>query len=672
MTMLSRAWLYLPLALFLASCQAGTASKPPAQSTAPAKPAPAVESPAPAPSVGKLAPGEPKSAVPVEEDDIRLGAADADATLVAFLDLDCHFCRESFEVLETLRERYKPSELRLVIKQLPLQSHPSALPAAMAAQAVQLAAGSEAAYSMMKQLFRSGDLGVTALADTAKLVGLDRQIYNDLVEQEDTFQRVVADVYLSRKLGVTGTPAFFLNGALIAGSLPLSEWTTRIDAERKAFAALRQGRSFAEAYPARVAENSRSTLADAMIAADPQRYRVPIGNSPVLGPPDALVTLVVFSDFECPFCKRADATVTKLTEHYGNRVRLVFKQAPLPFHPHARPAARLSQLIFQKGGASAFWAAARDLFAASPELGPETLTALGSRYGLGANEITTALDGSKDALDLAIDADQLLGDDVEAEGTPHFFVNGYRLAGARPYEHFEALIDHELRHAEKLVQAGLARDQVYSELQKDAAAPGAPALIDAVITERDRPFLGNAKAPFVLHVFSDFQCPFCRKGEETVAELKQLHGDQLRVVWHDMPLDFHARALPAARAGREAYRQKGNEGFWKMHHLLFGLDVSASLVEEADLEAHATTLGLDMRSFKKALEGGSDASIHADKDIANQLDIRGTPAFVLQRSGAAQGYLLTGLRPRAHFERILGLLAEPAPKTETASPAAKP
>src|SRR5690606_38705033 len=117
----------------------------PAQDTK--APTPVLDTGAESTGVGALARGEPSSAVAVEEDDARSGAADADVTVVAFLDFQCAFCAEGFRTLESLRKAYSEKKLRIVFKHLPLEFHEMALPAAIAGQAVMQARGSEAFFN---------------------------------------------------------------------------------------------------------------------------------------------------------------------------------------------------------------------------------------------------------------------------------------------------------------------------------------------------------------------------------------------------------------------------------------------------------------------------------------------------------------------------------------------
>ncbi len=130
--------------------------------------------------------------------------------------------------------------------------------------------------------------------------------------------RVTADVTLGGTLGVSGTPTFFVNGTKIVGSQPASVFRSVIDA---ALATARASGIPAAQYYDTVA---------------PQ---IPVADSPVNGPADAWVTIVAFSDFQCPYCGSAQATLASMLPSYGASVRYVFKDFPLSFHAYARPTA---------------------------------------------------------------------------------------------------------------------------------------------------------------------------------------------------------------------------------------------------------------------------------------------------------------------------------------------
>ena len=617
------------------------------------KPAPQTSRDKAAEPLGALARGEPRTSLPIEEDDIVVGGREAPVTIVAFLDFECPFCMKGFETLEELRTMYPEESLRIAIKQLPLEFHKSAYPAALAAQAVQQAAGPRAAYQFSSAVFEERDLSGSGLMKAAKALGVDRALYTAFVEDPETSERIHADMALAASHGIDGTPAFFINGRGLRGAVPASEFQTKIDEELAYFKA-HGSKGWAKTYAERVEANLRSSLRDAVLADDPRLYQVPVAASPTMGPSSALVTLVSFSDFECPYCKRGDHTVVELQKLYGAELRVAWKHLPLPFHKMAVPAARLSVLVQKTKGDEAFFEVARRLFDSSPDLSEPTLISLGKSFGLQGPELEAALGGKNAFVEERIAADQDLAEDLEAHGTPTFFINGRRVQGAHPLSHFQAVIDGELALARERVQSGTTREALYESIIREGVTPGVPDLVALdQLTETSQPSRGPKDAPYVIHVFSDFECPFCRRAEQTLTPFREKQASAVRWVWHDLPLPFHNKALPAARAGREAYRQKGDAGFWQMHDLLFGLAVSTSRVSPDELEAHAKELRLNQAEFKRALEGKRDESIEHDKQLALQLEIHGTPAFVVQKRGAKVGYVISGAQPARVFERAL-------------------
>lgn len=622
-----------------------------AQKPAPAQSGEDQKSNAPdASAIGQLSPGEPLTGVPVEADDAQQGSPTALVTVVGFLDFECSFCAMGFDTLQQLREKYSDQDLRIVFKHLPLQSHQLALPAAIAGQAVQDVAGSDAFFQFANLAFKNGsDISYQELAEWAKTAGAPRELYSEAVGDPETLRRVAQDAGLAQQLGVDSTPAFYINGQLLSGAQPIEVFQQAIDQEITAMTA-NPSSSWRDTYQARVATNMKASLVTALLAQDPHDFKVPIDDSPVAGSKDALVTLVMFTDFECPFCKRGEDTVQKLQTKYKDALRVVFKHLPLAFHERARPAALLSAQVYEKKGTSAFFSASRQIFSLNETLSDQHLAQVGREHGLSASEIQQALEDKVPSLSERLERDRILADDVLARGTPHFFINGKRLSGARPSSHFEALIEHELRRAKTLIAQGTQPAQVYETLQKTALSPGAPTKITLPIATDGQPTRGDKTAPVVVHIFSDFQCPYCQKGERDLLKLSEAYPSELLFVWHDLPLPFHDRARPAARAGRYVFSQKGASGFWKMHAALFNLEGDQAQVSDAEIVDHAKRLGLPETQVRAALSDSSwDEGIDADIALADSLGIHGTPAYIIG------SYLVTGARPLNHLVRVVEL-----------------
>jgi protein-disulfide isomerase len=377
-----------------------------------------------------------------------------------------------------------------------------------------------------------------------------------------------------------------------------------------------------------------------------------VGQSPQRGPADALVTLVVFSDFQCPYCKKVEPTLTALRVRYGDRLRIVWKDEPLPFHPRAVPAAMLAREARAQKGDSGFWAMHDELFERQPQLDDADLEAAAVKVGLNAKNAMAAIAAKKHKA--GIDKDMDLADDVQASGTPHFFVNGKRLVGAQPLEKFVSTIDEELKTAQDLVSKGTPKAKVYDTIMATAERPEPPAWIAPPDVDAKMPFRGAAGAKLVIQEFSDFQCPFCSRVEPTMTEILKDYGTRVKIVWRNNPLPLHADAPLAAQAALEAHAQKGNDGFFKMHGLLFG---DQQNLKRERLEEHARTLGLDMARFTKALDTGvHKAAITKDQDAAKNANAMGTPAFFIGP------YLVSGAQPYSKFKKVIEYaFANPVP-----------
>ncbi len=259
--------------------------------------------------------------------------------------------------------------------------------------------------------------------------------------------------------------------------------------------------------------------------------------------------------------------------------------------------------------------------------------------------VKTAL--SKNSYRRGIQDDQDLAEDVSAQGTPTFFINGRKVAGAQGIEKFSSVVDQELAKADERIKKGTPAAQIYAETIKNGRignplelAKNTPAI------GKDNPTRGPAKAPVTIQVFSDFQCPFCKRVEPTLAEIEKAFPGRVRIVWRNNPLPFHREARPAAHAAMEAFVLGGNKAFWKYHDLLFAQQEQG--LEKAALETHASNAGLDPTKIRAAVESAKhEALIQKDEDAAKAAGVTGTPAFVIN------GYFVSGAQPLGKFKRVI-------------------
>jgi len=167
----------------------------------------------------------------------------------------------------------------------------------------------------------------------------------------------------------------------------------------------------------------------------------PRKEAPSRGPADARVTVEEWSDFQCPFCSRGAQTVTQLRQKYGDKIRIVFRQAPLPFHDHARQAALASLAAHEQGR---FWEFHDALFAHQNALDRASLEALAGKLGLDVARFRRSLDANTWGAYVDQELAEMRSRGIQ--GTPTFFINGEAVVGAQPIEEFTKRIDAALAH----------------------------------------------------------------------------------------------------------------------------------------------------------------------------------------------------------------------------------
>jgi len=196
------------------------------------------------------------------------------------------------------------------------------------------------------------------------------------------------------------------------------------------------------------ADEPKLTDADVeKIAVKIPRQRVPAvtAQNPSKGPADARVTVQVFSDFECPFCVRSAPTLADVEERFHGRVRLVWRNYPLPSHDRARPAARAALEAFAQGGSAQFWKLHDFLYSPQADLSDAGLGRAATKLSLDAARIQQAAQSAQ--YDAQINADMAAGDAAGIEGTPAVFINDYYLMGAYPVSAYAIVVERALREA---------------------------------------------------------------------------------------------------------------------------------------------------------------------------------------------------------------------------------
>jgi len=178
---------------------------------------------------------------------------------------------------------------------------------------------------------------------------------------------------------------------------------------------------------------------DVTVSLEPPRIEV-AANGPGIGPENAPVTIVEFSDYQCPFCKRAEPTLKQVAARYPEQVRIVYRHFPLDsIHPLARPAAEAAACAADQ---DKFWEFHELVWEATPDLGPEKLTEMAETLALDPEAFGACVGERRFQADVAKDLAD--GQAAGVNGTPAFFVNGIPLSGARSLDDFVRLIESEL------------------------------------------------------------------------------------------------------------------------------------------------------------------------------------------------------------------------------------
>jgi protein-disulfide isomerase len=583
--------------------------------------------------------------LPITADDATWGDAGAPVTIVLFSDMECPYCDQVGSTLEELRQDYGRAKIRIVHKHFPLAAHPRGARAAEVGSALRTLLGPEAFFTYERQIFRALKNDEAPL-DVAEDLGADRAALETALESGSAKQKVAADVALGQAAGVEGTPAFFVNGVFLSGAKPKADFAALIDEQLALAQALqKKGLSGAEASLRLTRDNYAAKAGKPGSTV----WQVPIDKSPQLGPNTALVTWVMFSEYQCQYCEQLMGTMATLRKKYQGDLRVVFKHNPLSFHQRADEAAELAVEAFTRRGNDAFWRASDKLFATRRMLSDVELEAIASDVGLNAPDAMAAVLSQKHKE--VIENDQLLANDLDAGGTPTSFINGRRIRGNAAVAKFEEVIDEEIQKAKLLLKRGIARNRLYDHIMKSAKAPPPPPTKTVPLVDKNTPVDGSAKAKVTVQVFVDFESGFWLKSVPAVDRLLKEYAGRVRIAFRHKPLPYHTSARLAHETAVEAFAQKGHTGFWKMYRSL--VDNPHDLSRNS-LLVHAEALGMDVAALEAAWrDQRHGAVIDADIQLATDRQIASAPAFLIN------GFYLSGARSFLELKRVVDLALKP-------------
>ncbi len=269
---------------------------------------------------------------------------------------------------------------------------------------------------------------------------LETEIYQRLLEEAATSEGLTAAEYERRELEAAVTPPSEQQIEQV-----MNQYRSRLAKEDE------QAREQVVNYLTQQAQQAAQAdlrkrlfeAADVRITLEPPRMEPTVeAFNPTRGPADAPVTLVEYTDFQCPYCDRVQETIDRVMTVYEGHVRHVFKNLPLPMHAEAELAAQAALCAADQGR---FWELHDWMFANKSNLGRDAIVAAAGELGLSTDELGACLDNQTHAPHVQQDMQEARSFGIT--GTPGFLVNGRLVTGAQPFEAFAQIIDEELRKA---------------------------------------------------------------------------------------------------------------------------------------------------------------------------------------------------------------------------------
>ncbi len=353
----------------------------------------------------------------------------------------------SIPTLDKIMKDY-PTQVRLYFRHNPLPFHPDAPLASEAALAAQ---DQGKFWEMHDKLFANQqNIKRPDLEKYAGELGLDMGKFKRRSTRRRTRAASTPTWRSAARSACRARRTSSSTAGPITGAVPYEEFKKVIDDEiARADKLLAKGTAPNQLYATfmAAAKTAPSPAAPAQAGkgpgAGPEVYKVAVGDAPTKGGHQPKVTIVEFSDFQCPYCGRVTPTLDSVLKDYGNDVELAFRHNPLPFHNNAMIAAEAAEAARDQGK---FWQMHDKLFANQGALDRPNLEKYAQEIGLDMGKFKSALDGDKykDRIKKDMDDAATFG----ARGTPNFFINGHNFRGAQPLEAFKSVVDDEIKKAD--------------------------------------------------------------------------------------------------------------------------------------------------------------------------------------------------------------------------------
>ncbi|HSA33251.1 MAG TPA: thioredoxin domain-containing protein [bacterium] len=568
-----------------------------------------------------------------------IGDTAAPVTIINFSDFQCPFSKRAFEFFERLL-REKGDRVAYVYKHYPLATHREGRRAAKAA----IAAARQGKFVEMYRKLFDNNLAISEenITRWAQDIGMDADAFARDYADPDTDRRLHEDVTTGNIFGVRGTPTIFINGRRISGAN--TGQIERVIAEEMEKGETLKKNGVTDPY----AEMIKNGLARYVPPKRPlpivpkDIYAVAIPpHAPQRGAPGAVITLILFTDLECPFCARFVSTLGELEKEFEGKLRVVSLNLPLKIHPLAVQAAKAA---IAAGRQNKFWELHDTLFAEQPEWKKSAnfdqyLDGVAQRLALDMVKFKKDMEDPR-TMEI-IQRDLALADLIGVRGTPGIFINGRYASGAFPIETFQVTIREEIERARPLIEAGMSGDALYHELirnGKEAVFGDRPAEEDAgrVHTIKllgQEPAVGKKNAPVTIVEFCDLPCPFCAKMSVSLDEIQKEYRDSLRIVYKQFPLpQQHPLSDETARIALSVKKLYGDDKYLALRRELFAKqsEWTGSTDGAGTIRKILVKLGIDPDKVQKEKTSPAiETLLSEDRAEAAKNNVRSTPVIFI-------------------------------------------
>jgi protein-disulfide isomerase len=387
----------------------------------------------------------------------------ARVTMMVYGDFECPYSAQTVPLIREIHKRY-PKDVSITFRNLPIDNHEQAVPAARAA----LAANRQGKFwEYHDALYEVGQtLSDSMYTNLATKLGLDlAKFRTDLADKELEY-RVQADTILSGRAGANATPTMLLNGRRYIGAMPFSSFKHVIEGEIERVNDLMESEGLnLFAARGRITESNFKRNArtddrhdeslDALV-------RVPLEGTPLKGAKDPMVGIIVFSDFECSHCANAEAVVKRLMADFPDKIAFGFRHHPMHFHQKARFAAQAAAFAQSQGK---FWEMHDKLYANQNALGETDIRGYMQELGLDLNIFDQTQKNQSNESKVLHDLKVAAMAGVQA--TPTFSINGRLKEGVLEYDIMKATVQQAVDQAEDLISRSIAtREGYYGQLVK--------------------------------------------------------------------------------------------------------------------------------------------------------------------------------------------------------------